>query len=450
MGRHPDAVQQRHDDTDGHAGLDGQSHDGQHRQHGQQRFRRTATHDVGQDAETEDARGDKQQHAGKRRLRNRPQQRTAPQDQRGDQPRGDERPQLRSHAGFDRDRRAGRAGIHREGSQHRRSQIAGAEADEIGIGVGRTVLGEAAIDGGDLHHDDEDQQQCQGNEMRQDRQGRKRGRKRQAGNRSEGGDAEAFGTVRPGDGRCRRDPDQRAGNAAIDPLGQEDGSERAQTEEERIGIEAGKGLDDGEQAGRNVGRRHVHPQHRGELRGDDMNRDARQKAGDHRGRQETGDEAEPEQAGQKEQNADEDGEHDGAAARIGLIGSGEAGQRQREDRRDGRIRPAGQHAAASEDGEADRGADKSIEADLRREAAQLCRRHLLGNSDGGKRGPAQNVGPGLPKCPPFQPIEQHRSAFSSARRRPPGDLPICSHTHILGRGGDAPADQRRNPFRSVG
>ena len=153
----------------------------------------------------------------------------------------------------------------------------------------------------------------------------------------------------------------------------------------------GEGIDGGEIAGDRLNLSYEvapglsDPKKARQLRNHDVDRDAYQKAGDHRPRQQIRYPAELQQAAHDQHGTDDQSERSGSGRMHAGTSRGETGQRTRENRTDCGVGPGRYQAACAERGEADSRADERVESNLRRESRKLCCRHLFGDGDGGKR-----------------------------------------------------------------
>ncbi len=124
----------------------------------------------------------------------------------------------------------------------------------------------------------------------------------------------------------------------------------------------------------------------------DVQGDPRQEAGQHRGRQQVGHPAHPEQAGQRDHRADHQGQGRGQGEIVRRPGGRRQAQAAGEDRHDGGVGPRRQPAAGAEHGEAHGGRHEGEETDLRRKAAEPGGGHLFGHGDGGQGEAGDQVG----------------------------------------------------------
>jgi hypothetical protein len=150
----------------------------------------------------------------------------------------------------------------------------------------------------------------------------------------------------------------------------------------------------------------------GQLRNDDMDRNAGQKTGGDRHRQKVGDPAEPEDSAQTHQQADHQRQHRRQRQIMRRAGNGDECEAAGKKRCDGRIRAGRQMAVGAEQGKAQRSRDKGEEADLGRKAAKPRRRHLFGNGDCRQRQPCGQIAIEIPGPPTAQ----------RSQRQPPGPV----------------------------
>jgi hypothetical protein len=104
------------------------------------------------------------------------------------------------------------------------------------------------------------------------------------------------------------------------------------------------------------------------------------------------DPAQPTQAANSEDRANQQRQSHGVRLIVGRAGCGQRNQSAGKNRRDGGIGAAGQEAVAAERGKSQRSRDEGEKADLRREAAEPGGRHLFGDGDRSQRQARDQIG----------------------------------------------------------
>src|SRR5665213_2970995 len=314
-GRAPDAVQQRQRDSDRDTLFDRQHDDGGGGRDHQRQFAERLPRDRNDLADADDPHRDEQQHAAKGCLWNVTQQRAAEREQSQDDRGSDQHGELRLAAGLSHDRGARRAGIDRKPADQAGEDAADTDADEIAVDIRRLVLVryERSRRRRGLHHDDDGDDQRQRYQLQPSGDGNVGNDqlRQRAGDIAEHRDAAAFEVEEYHGGGGPDQPDQRAGNADVDPLG--DGYQRqhgeADRKREQIGLRQLPGQGRQPLQHRTTGGRQ--PEYGRQLRDQDVHGNAGQKSHGHRDREQVGDPAEPQNAADDKYEPDHQCEHTG-------------------------------------------------------------------------------------------------------------------------------------------
>lgn len=185
-------------------------------------------------------------------------------------------------------------------------------------------------------------------------------------------------------GRGQDQPDERSGDAMVDPFGQDDDGQDGGGDAHRPSIEVASAIEGRLEATYRCRGPARCPEDGGDLADGDLDGESCQDASDDRRREEVGDPTEPQESNHGHHHADHEGQKGDQVTVLGRSHRGDGRRPGGDDRGDGRVGPDRHVPVEAQDGKHHRTGQERIQAHEGWKVRQSGGCHLLRYGDGGE------------------------------------------------------------------